>query len=72
MGRRQVWKLTRRSSRRRWEHHRFLHRHKGTDMDMDPGKMGTWTYGTRCRLATSTYSFRFPLALEAHHVSGTG
>jgi hypothetical protein len=27
------------------------------------GKTGIWTFGTRCRLVTSAYSFRFTLAL---------
>ena len=78
MGRRQVQKHTRHSSPHQWEPQHFRVRRldldKGTDKGMDKGKdkMGAWTYGTRCRLATSTYSFRFTLALGAHHLSGTG
>ena len=62
MGRRQVQKHIQHSSLRRWGPHHFPLRR----LDLDKGKMGTWTYGTRCRLATSAYSFRFTLAPGAH------
>ncbi len=68
-GHRQARKHTRRSSHRRlWGRVAYLLRRR---LDLDKDKMGTWTYGTRCRLATSAYSFRFTLAQVAH-VSGTG
>jgi hypothetical protein len=70
-GHRQARKHTRRSSRRRlWVRVACLPG-RGMGPDKDKDKMGTWTYGTRCRLATSAYSFRFTLARVAH-VSGTG
>jgi hypothetical protein len=64
-GRHQARKHTRRSSRRRSRNSRW-------DQDMDMGRMGTWTYGTRCRLATSAYSFHFILALAPHVSSEIG
>jgi len=68
-GHRQARKHTRRSSHRRlWGRVAYLLRRC---LGLDKDKMGTWTYGTRCRLATSAYSFRFTLARVAH-VSGTG
>jgi hypothetical protein len=69
-GRRRAPKHTRRSSRRRSNSSSSSSRW-GPGLDM--GKMGTWTYGTRCRLATSAYSFRLTLAaLAPRESSGIG
>jgi hypothetical protein len=54
MGRRRVQKRIRRLSLRRWGRNNM-------DMDMEGRMGGTWIYGTRCRLATSAYSFRFSI-----------
>jgi len=65
MGRRQVQKHIRHSSLRQWGHHHFPLRH----LDLDKGKMGTWTYGTRCRLATSSRTgIRTFRACQASHI----